>query len=69
MFQQCPFRKSMDTFSGVMAPRVIEPVTPAVKPFSAIPGPGGLPIIGTFYDYIKKDGLKFTKMHEVCVDV
>jgi len=37
-----------------------------LKSFSEIPGPKGLPVIGTLWDFIKKDGLKFTKLFEVC---
>lgn len=36
-----------------------------VRPFSEIPGPPGLPFIGTLWDYMKKDGLQFNKMFEV----
>jgi len=36
-----------------------------LKPYSSIPGPKGLPFIGTLWDYMKKDGLKFNKMFEV----
>lgn len=38
---------------------------PAVKPFKSVPGPKGLPIIGTLLDYIKKDGFRFDKLFEV----
>jgi len=37
-----------------------------LKSFSDIPGPKGLPVIGTLWDYMKKDGLKFNKLFEVC---
>ena len=36
-----------------------------LKPFSSMPGPKGMPLIGTLWDYVKKDGLKFNKMFEV----
>ena len=36
-----------------------------VKPFSEMPGPKGLPLIGTLWEYVKKDGLRFNKMFEV----
>lgn len=38
---------------------------PAVKPFKSVPGPKGLPIIGTLLDYTKKDGFRFDKLFEV----
>ncbi|XP_061192063.1 cytochrome P450 10-like [Saccostrea echinata] len=36
----------------------------SVKPLESIPGPKGLPIVGTLFDYMNKDGLRFTKMFE-----
>jgi len=36
-----------------------------LKPFSEIPGPKGLPVIGTLWDFLKTDGFKFNKMFEV----
>ncbi|ELT96518.1 hypothetical protein CAPTEDRAFT_143013 [Capitella teleta] len=36
-----------------------------LKPFKDIPGPKGLPVIGTLLEFTKKDGLKFNKMFEV----
>ena len=37
----------------------------ALKPYSAMPGPRGYPLIGSLWDYLKKDGYKFNKMFEV----
>ncbi len=31
-----------------------------------MPGPKGLPFIGTMWDYIKKDGYSFSQMFKVC---
>ena len=36
-----------------------------LRPFSEMPGPRGYPVIGTLWDYIKKDGFTFGKMFEV----
>ena len=36
-----------------------------LKPFRDMPGPKGLPLVGTLWQYLKKDGLKFSKMFEV----
>ena len=36
-----------------------------LKPFSEVPGPRGLPLIGTLWDFAKPNGFGFDKMFEV----
>jgi hypothetical protein len=40
---------------------VIKPAS-TIQPFHQVPGPKGLPIIGTLFDYFKKDGLRFSNV-------
>lgn len=40
-----------------------------VKTIDDIPGPKGLPLVGTALDYVvHRNGLSFDKMFEVCVE-
>ena len=67
--QQCPFRATLESLGRKseesVAPTVPEAQESTVRPFEAVPGPKGLPIVGTLFHYFKKDGLKFSKMFEV----
>jgi len=52
--------------SGVVSRRE-STVTSAqsLKPFSDVPGPRGLPFVGTLWDFAKPNGFGFDKMFEV----
>jgi len=39
-----------------------------LKPFSEVPGPRGIPLIGTLWDYAKPNGLCIDKLFEVEAD-
>ena len=77
IFFQCPFRTALDTVDSFLTrPNVNEDVTTlppqsditqTTIPYDNIPGPKGLPIVGTLFDYFKKDGPRFEKMFEVCL--
>ncbi|KAK6179576.1 hypothetical protein SNE40_011903 [Patella caerulea] len=65
----CPFRNTLETVGSFMTnpvePEIQAPVTQsAIRSFEHVPGPKGLPILGTLLDYFKKDGLRFNKMFE-----
>lgn len=65
---QCPFRSTLDVESIWRNAKQADETTSThshVKSFEEIPGPKGLPIVGTLFDYFKKDGLRFSKMFEV----
>lgn len=68
---QCPVKEALTTINRIMEPTKTptEPTpqvqTSSFKSFDSIPGPKGLPIIGTLFDYMKKDGLRFNKLFEV----
>ncbi|KAJ8305530.1 hypothetical protein KUTeg_016075 [Tegillarca granosa] len=64
----CPFRNVFE------APEKIQTVATeptafteeqTIQSFDNIPGPTGLPVVGTLFQYLKKNGLKFNKMFEV----
>ncbi|XP_059174082.1 cytochrome P450 10-like [Physella acuta] len=60
--QQCPFMKSGSAMADDSTS--LQEVT-NVQPFSSMPGPKGLPVLGTLLDYFKKDGPRFNKMFDV----
>ncbi|XP_052774681.1 cytochrome P450 10-like [Mya arenaria] len=63
----CPFRHTLDVENIWRHNAQTEEITSSsctTKSFEEIPGPKGLPIVGTLFDYFKKDGLRFNRMHE-----
>ncbi|RUS78676.1 hypothetical protein EGW08_013564 [Elysia chlorotica] len=61
----CPFRKTLEPYTGAPAREEIATEPVGVQPFSSVPGPQGLPFVGTLFQYFKKDGPKFSKLFEV----
>ncbi|XP_061192062.1 cytochrome P450 10-like [Saccostrea echinata] len=65
-----PFQKVLDNINRIKNPKSshqepnIQTSADTAKPFEKIPGPKGLPIIGTLLDYTKKDGYRFDKLFE-----
>uniref|UniRef100_A0A0L8I0D2 Cytochrome P450 n=1 Tax=Octopus bimaculoides TaxID=37653 RepID=A0A0L8I0D2_OCTBM len=60
---ECPMRKTLNVLK-TYASEERASTNLIGRPFEEIPGPKGLPILGTLLDYFKKDGLSFTKMFE-----
>jgi len=55
------------TSSSYVISRCESTVTSAqhLKPFSEVPGPRGLPLIGTLWDFVKPNGFRLNKLFEV----
>lgn len=62
---QCPFRGTINTIEGFLHKEPVSETQSTIRPFSEVPGPKGLPIVGTLFEYFKKGGLSFSKMFEV----
>lgn len=61
----CPFKNMLNTKPiWRNESQTSRDASSELKSFEEIPGPKGLPIVGTLFDYFKKDGLRFNKMHE-----
>ncbi|KAK7488462.1 hypothetical protein BaRGS_00020247 [Batillaria attramentaria] len=69
MGKHCPLRATVDGLTIGFEHNPGTNIQPdshdtEIKPFDHVPGPKGFPIVGTLFDYFKKDGLRFSKMFE-----
>lgn len=61
----CPFRKTLEPYTGAPLSEDVSAEPTGVQSYESIPGPRGLPLVGTLFEYFKKDGPKFNKLFEV----